>query len=149
MHAGVCFEVSCCLLSIENDSYVQACVDCYKFSSVNGMMLQMKATSYLKVLSQQVVREVSAAFVALPVGSYIVSLVVRDTSGRNASIAQVRPSLLEAGLCDSMMLVCALLCVLLKMSCRCKHSSSCRGGRRLAAASTQWDCSDALMANPC
>uniref|UniRef100_A0A383WLE3 PKD domain-containing protein n=1 Tax=Tetradesmus obliquus TaxID=3088 RepID=A0A383WLE3_TETOB len=40
------------------------------------------------VLSQQVVRQVSAAFVALPVGSYIVSLVVRDTSGRNASIAQ-------------------------------------------------------------
>jgi hypothetical protein len=42
------------------------------------------------VLSQQVVRQVSAAFVMLPVGSYIVSLVVRDTSGRNASIAQVR-----------------------------------------------------------
>jgi hypothetical protein len=42
------------------------------------------------VLSQQVVRQVSAAFVSLPVGSYIVSLVVRDTSGRNASIAQVR-----------------------------------------------------------
>jgi hypothetical protein len=44
------------------------------------------------VLSQQVVHQVSAAFVALPVGSYIVSLVVRDTSGRNASIAQVRHS---------------------------------------------------------
>jgi hypothetical protein len=60
------------------------------------------------VLSQQVVRQVSAAFVALPVGSYIVSLVVRDTSGRNASIAQVRPSAVSCEIWLPCMLVCAL-----------------------------------------
>lgn len=42
------------------------------------------------VYFQEVVQQPQAAFVSLPVGSYIVNLIVRDTAGRNASITQVR-----------------------------------------------------------
>jgi hypothetical protein len=42
------------------------------------------------VFFQEVVQQPQAAFVSLPVGSYIVNLIVRDTAGRNASITQVR-----------------------------------------------------------
>jgi hypothetical protein len=72
------------------------------------------------VLSQQVVRQVSAAIVVLPVGSYIVSLVVRDTSGRNASIAQVRPDVQILRLC---LLMCALQWVFFSelKSTMCRH----------------------------
>lgn len=41
------------------------------------------------VLFNQTLREPTGASVLLPVGSYIVSLVVIDTSGRNSSIIQV------------------------------------------------------------
>eukprot|EP00775_Hariotina_reticulata_P011235 gene11235-11384_t len=40
------------------------------------------------VLYQQAVRQAVGGFVALPVGSYIVSLIVQDNAGRNASITQ-------------------------------------------------------------
>lgn len=43
------------------------------------------------VFYQEVVQQANAAFVQLPVGSYIVNLIVRDTAGRNASITQVGP----------------------------------------------------------
>jgi hypothetical protein len=41
------------------------------------------------VLYQQAVRQAVGGFVALPVGSYIVSLIVQDNAGRNASTTQV------------------------------------------------------------
>lgn len=41
------------------------------------------------VFFQEVVKQPNAAFVMLPVGSYIVNLIVKDTAGRNASITQV------------------------------------------------------------
>jgi hypothetical protein len=43
----------------------------------------------MQVLYNATVRQANAAFVELPVGSYIVSLVMVDTSGRNSSITQV------------------------------------------------------------
>lgn len=42
------------------------------------------------MLAQQTLAQPVGAFVSLPVGSYVVSLVVRDSGGRNASITQVR-----------------------------------------------------------
>jgi hypothetical protein len=41
------------------------------------------------VFFQEAVQQPNAAFVSLPVGSYIVNLIVKDTAGRNASITQV------------------------------------------------------------
>lgn len=41
------------------------------------------------VFYQEVVQQANAAFVQLPVGSYIINLIVKDTAGRNASITQV------------------------------------------------------------
>lgn len=49
------------------------------------------------VYFQEVVQQPQAAFVSLPVGSYIVNLIVRDTAGRNASITQVRDALRVGG----------------------------------------------------
>lgn len=43
----------------------------------------------MQLISNQTVKQANAAFVSLPVGSYIVSLVMFDTSGRNSSITQV------------------------------------------------------------
>jgi hypothetical protein len=74
------------------------------------------------VFFQEVVQQATAAFVSLPVGSYIVNLIVRDTAGRNASITQVcvlsvvgcllRPSgcvfLLAASLCTTLSLTASL-----------------------------------------
>jgi hypothetical protein len=42
------------------------------------------------VFFQEVVQQANSAFVSLPVGSYIVNLITKDTAGRNASITQVR-----------------------------------------------------------
>lgn len=41
------------------------------------------------VFFQEAVQQPNAAFVSLPVGSYIVNLIIKDTAGRNASITQV------------------------------------------------------------
>jgi hypothetical protein len=43
----------------------------------------------MQIVYNATVRQANAAFVELPVGSYIVSLVMIDTSGRNSSITQV------------------------------------------------------------
>eukprot|EP00878_Enallax_costatus_P034879 GHUV01038813.1.p1 GENE.GHUV01038813.1~~GHUV01038813.1.p1 ORF type:complete len:314 (+),score=52.43 GHUV01038813.1:280-1221(+) len=42
------------------------------------------------LLSQQTVKQANAATVSLPVGSYIVTLVVVDTGGRNSTLTKVR-----------------------------------------------------------
>lgn len=61
----------------------------------------------MQILFRQTVTQPNAAFVSLPVGSYIVSLVILDTSGRNASITQVGCHLVPLSLlCPTDVLSC-------------------------------------------